>query len=51
VGWGGSFFTGDPGRYVKKVCGCRHLSMGAPVQPRGTWYVARGSYMVALMDE
>jgi len=23
---------------VKKVSGCRHLSMGAPFQPRGTWY-------------
>ena len=33
----GSSFTGDPGRYVKKV------TMGAPFQPRGTWY-GGGSY-------
>jgi len=25
-GLGGSFFTGDPGRYVKKVSGYWHLS-------------------------
>ena len=39
----GSSFNGDPGRYVKKVSGCGHLSMGAPFQPRGTWYVG-GTY-------
>ena len=34
-GLGGRSFTGDPGRYVRKVSGCGHLS------PRGG-----GSYTV-----
>jgi len=35
---GGSSFSGDPGRYVKKGSGCRHLSpWGAPFQSRRTW--------------
>jgi hypothetical protein len=36
---GGMSFTVDPGIHVKKVSGYRHLSMGAPFHPRGTWYV------------
>jgi hypothetical protein len=27
----GSSFTGDPGRYVKKVSGCGHLSPWGPL--------------------
>jgi len=41
----GSSFTGDPGRYVKKGSGYgASLSVGAPLQPRGTWYVGGVSY-------
>ena len=32
---GGSSFTGDPGRYVKKVSGYRHLSPWGPIFIRG----------------
>jgi len=32
---GGSSFTGDPGRYVKKVSGCGHLSPWGPLSIRG----------------
>jgi hypothetical protein len=46
-GPGGSSFTGDPGKYVKKVSECEHLSMGALLWPRGTRYVGEG----ALIDE
>jgi hypothetical protein len=49
-GLGGSSFTGDPGRYVKKVSGCGHLSMVAPLWPRGTRYVG-GLVYRGLMDE
>jgi hypothetical protein len=43
-GLGGSSFTGDPGRYVKKVWIWASLSMGAPFHSRGTWYVGGSSY-------
>jgi hypothetical protein len=32
---GGSSFTGDPGRYVKEVSGCGHLSLWGPLCGRG----------------
>jgi len=38
-GLGGSSFTGDPGRCVKKVSGCRHLSPWGPLPPKGTCFV------------
>jgi hypothetical protein len=34
-GPGGIFFTGDPGRCVKKVSGCRHPSLRGPLCRRG----------------
>jgi hypothetical protein len=48
--WGSSF-TGDPGRYVQKVSGCGHLSMGAPFSPGGSRYVGRGRIPRTLIDE
>jgi len=34
-GLGGSSFTGDPGRYVRKVSGCGHLCSWGPHSIRG----------------
>jgi len=35
LGVGGSSFTGNPGRGVKKVSGCRHLSPWGPLSTQG----------------
>jgi hypothetical protein len=41
-GPGGSFVTGDPGEYVKKVPGCGHPSLRPPLDAGGG-VVYRGS--------
>ena len=41
---GGSSFTRDPGRYVKKGSGYGHLSPWGPFQAEGTWNQEGGSY-------
>jgi hypothetical protein len=50
-GPGGRSFTEDPGRYVKKVSKCRHLSPWGPLSSRwepGMW---EGSIPGTLIDE
>jgi hypothetical protein len=36
--------SGNPGRNVKKGPGYGHLSIRAPLHPRGTWNQEGGSY-------
>jgi hypothetical protein len=43
-GGGGSSFTGDPGKYVKRSPEEGDLSMGAPLWQRGTRHMRGGSY-------
>jgi len=40
----GSSFTGDPGRYVKKVSGYGHLSPWCPLSIQGEPVISRGFY-------
>jgi len=48
AGLGWSSFTGDPGRYVKKVSGYGHLS---PWRPLPSWHVGGGRIPGTLTDE
>jgi len=48
----GSSFTGDPGKYVKKVSRYARLLLGWPLfQLRGTWYVGGSHILGTLIDE
>ena len=49
---GRNSFTGDPGRYVKKVSGYRHLSLWGPLSTRGEPGTWGGAHIAGtLMDE
>ena len=48
---GGSFFTGDPGRNVKKVSGGGHLSLWGPLY-QGEASIGEGAHIQrTLIDE
>ena len=50
-GLGGSSFTGEPGRYVKKVSGYGHVSPWWSLPSQGTCYVRGGLIPRTSIDE
>ena len=48
---GGSFFTGDPGRYVKMGSGYGHLSPWRPLSNRGEPGIRRGAHILGTLKD
>ena len=48
---GGSSFTGDPGRYVKKGSRYGHLSPWGPLSSRGEPGIRRGAHTPETLED